>query len=180
MHWTLARRTAGLLDRRRRSRRARRGGSHRDLHAGLRLGVRVARHHGHRRSRVAAAGHDRAPESGFAINVWGNWDWTDDNGLEHEFIEVDLTPSYTFDTGSDFTAAVGLIEYVFPNSGAFNDATTEAWFSLGWNGTITPALAVYYDFDAVEDYYANLSLDLAHEFADDDHLQARGSRGLCG
>jgi len=121
-----------------------------------------------------------AHPGGFAMNVWGNWDWTDDNGLEHEFIEVDLTPSYTFDTGSDFTAAVGLIEYVFPNSGAYNDATTEAWFSLGWNGTITPALAVYYDFDAVEDYYANLSLTWAHEFAENTTFKLAASAGYAG
>ena len=108
-----------------------------------------------------------AHESGFAFNVWGNWDWTDDNDLEHEFIEVDLTPSYTFDTDSDLALAVGLIEYVFPNSGAFNDATTEAWASVGWNGTFIPTLAVYYDFDAVEDIYANLSLAFAHEIGTD-------------
>ena len=118
--------------------------------------------------------------SGFALNVWGNWDWDDDNGLEHEFIEVDITPSYTFDTGSDLIASVGLIEYIFPNSGAFNDATTEAWFSLGWAGTITPTLAVYYDFDAVEDYYANLSLLYAHEVNEDVDFKVALAAGYAG
>jgi uncharacterized protein (TIGR02001 family) len=118
--------------------------------------------------------------SGFALNVWGNWDWTDDNDLEHEFIEVDITPSYTFDTGSDLTAAVGLIEYIFPNSGAFDDATTEAWFSLGWNGTIVPTLAVYYDFDAVDDYYANLGIAYVGEVTTDTTFKVALTAGYAG
>jgi hypothetical protein len=118
--------------------------------------------------------------SGFALNVWGNWDWTDDNDLEHEFIEVDITPSFTFDTGSDLAASVGLIEYIFPNSGAFDDATTEAWFSLGWNGTITPTLAVYYDFDAVDDLYANLSVTYAHGVATDTTFKFALAAGYAG
>jgi uncharacterized protein (TIGR02001 family) len=108
-----------------------------------------------------------AHDSGFALNFWGNLDITDDNDLEGEFIEVDLTPSYTFPTDSDFTVTVGLIEYIFPNSGGFDDATTEAWASLGWAGKITPVLAVYYDFDAVDDIYANLGLTYQDEIATD-------------
>jgi len=121
-----------------------------------------------------------AHSSGFAFNTWGNWDITDDNDLESDFIEVDLTPSYTFPSETNLTATVGLIEYLFPNSGGFDDATTEAFVSLGWAGTVSPVLAVYYDFDAVDDVYANLGVSFSDEIATDTTWKLALTAGYAG
>ena len=121
-----------------------------------------------------------AHDSGFAFNLWGNLDITDENDLESEFIEVDLTPSYTFPTDSNLTATVGLIEYLFPNSGGFDSSTTEAFVSLGWAGAIAPVLAVYYDFDLVEDIYANLGVSFSDEIATDTSWKLALTAGYAG
>ena len=50
-------------------------------------------------------------ESGFSLNIWGNYDLDDVNGAAGDFIEVDITLSYAFPSEGSFSAEVGLIEY---------------------------------------------------------------------
>jgi hypothetical protein len=101
-------------------------------------------------------------KKGFGINVWGNIDISnyDDMLDTGQFSEVDLTLSYGFDIES-VEITLGYIEYMFPTTdmgGALG--TREFFVSIGVEiiEGFSTGLDIYYDFDEVEDYYANLSL----------------------
>lgn len=105
-------------------------------------------------------------ESGFSFNTWGNYDIDDVNDRSGEFSEIDLTASYAFPTDGTFGAEIGYIEYLFPNSGGFNDATSELYVGLSWDVTAAPFVTVYYDFDQVEDFYVNFGIGFGGDFND--------------
>jgi len=97
-----------------------------------------------------------AHSNGFSLNVWGTMDLDDYNGIEGEFFEVDITLSYAFPTNGKVSFEVGMIDYLFPN---FKGAETkEVYASVGWDLRIAPTVAVYYDFDEFEDFYATFSI----------------------
>ncbi len=91
------------------------------------------------------------------VNIWGNIDLTDANGLRGNYLEVDLTVSYAFELDSGFGADIGLAHYIFPHYSP--GETTEGYLSLGWDLPVAPSLTIYYDFGQVNDYYANLGCD---------------------
>jgi uncharacterized protein (TIGR02001 family) len=94
---------------------------------------------------------------GFALNVWGNLDLTDENDDEGEFSEVDVTASYTFSLESvELTA--GAITYFFPSAGG---DTTELFASLGLDVPLSPSLTVYRDVDEVDGTYVAFSTGYA-------------------
>jgi uncharacterized protein (TIGR02001 family) len=101
--------------------------------------------------------------SGFSANVWGNLDIDDVNGLSGEFQEVDLTVAYGFGTDA-VSAEVGLIDYLFPNG--VGAETHEVYFSLGFEVAFSPSVAVYYDFDEIEGYYATVGGEYGSDFGD--------------
>ncbi|HVR28247.1 MAG TPA: TorF family putative porin [Thermoanaerobaculia bacterium] len=123
-----------------------------------------------------------AHDGGFAFNTWGNLDITDDNDLSGQFHEIDLVPSYTFPSDGRFTATIGLIEYLFPNTGGGHgtESTREAFLSLGWSGTVSPVLAIYYDFDQVDDIYANFGISFSNEIATDTTWRLALTAGYAG
>ena len=87
-----------------------------------------------------------------------------------DFIEVDITLSYAFPSEGSFSAEVGLIEYLFPaaDEGFFGvPSTTEIYVSLGRNVPLSPTLGLYYDFDQVEDSYADFGVTWSRENATD-------------
>ncbi len=123
---------------------------------------------------------DVAAGNGLAINVWGNYDGDDyDRTLDdNEFSEVDLTLSYAF-SFEPVEVTAGHIAYLFPNGGPgtselFVDASVPlpAGFSVG--------LAVYYDYDEVDDYYLSASLSYDLELDSGLELGAGASAGYAG
>ncbi|HVS13476.1 MAG TPA: TorF family putative porin [Thermoanaerobaculia bacterium] len=94
--------------------------------------------------------------SGFSLNVWGNLDVDDVNGLAGDFQEVDVTLSYGFG-GDTVSVEVGLIDYLFPN--AVGPETHEVYLSVGFDVALQPSVAVYYDFDVIEGAYATVGIE---------------------
>jgi len=117
---------------------------------------------------------------GFGINVWGNIDIDDyDNTLKSgEMSEVDLTLSYGFNI-KDVGISFGYIDYLFPNGG---ESTQEFYGSLEYNiyKGLTAGLGVYYDFDEINDVYANVSLGYNLEFNDKFSMDFGASLGYMG
>lgn len=64
-------------------------------------------------------------ESGFALEVWSNFDLGDDDGAfaEREFSEIDFDVSYTLDV-EGISLTLGYIEYTFPAAGGSVDEET--------------------------------------------------------
>jgi hypothetical protein len=114
-------------------------------------------------------------KGGFSLNTWGNLNLTDSaTGDSAEFSEVDLTVSYSRSVGPA-TLSGGLIEYLFPNQTLVNaDGTSE-----GYPGTrevylaaalpalpVVPSLALYYDFEEADSFYALASLGYGAKLAE--------------
>ncbi|WP_449245899.1 TorF family putative porin [Desulfarculus baarsii] len=92
----------------------------------------------------------------FSLNVWGDYEFTDVNGRQHEVDEIDITLNYTIPVG-DFSIPVGAIVYTFPNGG--ND-TTELYVGVAYNWIVTPSLTCYYDVDELAgSFYFRGALD---------------------
>ena len=107
-------------------------------------------------------------KGGFGMNVWGNMDLEDDynEALDSgQFSEIDLTLSYGFAIQS-VSISFGYIEYLFPN------ADTPAGREIFTTAAIEPlkglslGIALYYEIDEVEDYYANLNMSYAYSFTE--------------
>lgn len=98
-----------------------------------------------------------------SVGVWGSADDTDINGSgesELQMHEVDLTISYGRDFNEMFAWEIGVINYEFPSTG-WGD-TWEVYGSVSASCLLEPTLTVYYDFDAVEGFYA--SFGVGHSF----------------
>jgi len=123
---------------------------------------------------------DVAHPSGFGINVWGNFDLGDDDGVyyENEFSEIDLTLSYTLDLeGVEVT--VGYIEYTYP--GGISDvvvngddvtafgakADREVFVGLGTEiAGLGLGLTVYQSARSSDATYANLGAEYSIDLVD--------------
>jgi uncharacterized protein (TIGR02001 family) len=122
--------------------------------------------------------------NGFAFNVWANYDVSDYDGAlnENRFSEVDLTGSYAFKLGS-VDASVGVIHYRFPEaSNGADNYTTELFaglsYDLGHGFAISTKL--YYDIDAVSDYYLTAGLGYTYSINDKTNLGLSGLIGYAG
>ncbi|MDT8392169.1 MAG: hypothetical protein RRC34_16835 [Lentisphaeria bacterium] len=110
--------------------------------------------------------------AGFALNVWGSIDTTDLNergtgGPTYRMQELDFTLSYDVTVADVVNLGIGYIEYTFP--GTPFPRTSEVYASVGLDVILEPTLAVYWDFDEVEGFYANLSV--GHTFELTESLQ---------
>ncbi len=106
---------------------------------------------------------------GFSVNVWGDYNLTDENGKQKEFDEIDITLDYTFSLG-DFSIPVGVIVYTFPGGG--ND-TSELYVGLGYDWIVSPSVTVYHDVDEVAGaFYILGSLDYSYELPVGDKVSA--------
>ena len=88
----------------------------------------------------------------FGANLWANYD-TDLN--EHN--ETDLTLSYSFSMDK-FSFDAGYIYYALDSV----DDTQEIYLSVGYDTLLSPALAVYYDFDEGDGAFVIASI--GHDF----------------
>ena len=119
---------------------------------------------------------------GLGLNVWGNLDVGDYDGTfeEGEFSEIRLRGSYGFDVGR-VACDVGYIEYLFPVGSSTNvvrSGTREVYASgeIDIVAGVSGLVAVYYDFDEVKDFYANVGL--AYEFEPVERLSTEISATL--
>jgi len=122
--------------------------------------------------------------NGFAFNVWGNYDVDDYDGAlnDNRFSEVDLTGSYAFKLGK-VDASVGIIHYLFPEASDDADSsTTELFAGLSYDLGAGFALStkVYYDFDAVEDFYVTAGLGYSYSINDKTTLGLSGLISYAG
>ncbi len=114
---------------------------------------------------------------GFSFNLWGNMDlsnfgedycsYTSDcDSRAGQFTEIDLTIAYnhSFDK---FTLGVGLIDYLYPNWDNSSD-TQEVYLSGSFDVLLQPSLSIYYDFNALDAFYANFAI--GHSFSFNDNL----------
>jgi hypothetical protein len=87
-----------------------------------------------------------------SINLWGNMDSTDENGLTRKINEWDYTIDYSRSIES-VSISVGIIGYTFPNVGGH---TTELYVGAGYDMPGSPSITIYQDLEAVEGTYVSL------------------------
>lgn len=117
----------------------------------------------------------------FAASVWGNYNLTDRvTGESADFSEVDVTLSMACSVGP-VGAAVGLIEYVFPNQtvgDAAAQGTREVFLTLSCpDWIVVPSVSVYRDVDEVDGTYAVAGLSWTAAMGDKLALTLNGSIG---
>ncbi len=110
-----------------------------------------------------------------SFNVWGNYDIGDFDGTlaKNQFSEIDLTVSVGLPAGFE----VGLIAYEFPQSPA---STTEVYLSWSKEMTLTPTVAFYYDFRAVDSFYATVDVAYSYAASDKTSLALGALVGIAG
>jgi uncharacterized protein (TIGR02001 family) len=135
---------------------------------------------------------DIAHPSGFGLNVWGNFDLGDDDGVyeENQFSEIDISLSYTLDL-DPLSITVGYIEYVYPGAFEVHEITGEIEHVkadrevfVGTSAELLPGLTLdvtaYYEFETVKDIYAIAELAYAMDLTDALSLSVYGSIGYAG
>jgi hypothetical protein len=130
---------------------------------------------------------DVSSDNGLTVNVWGNFDLTDNVGDSEEFSEVDITVSYDLNLGEDAPGVqIGLIEYLFPKEGDFADAeagvssadadTREIFVGLSETmGEFDVSLTAYLDIDEVDGAYINAAVEHALSVGEEIGLVAGAS-----
>ena len=129
---------------------------------------------------------DVAGPAGLGLNVWGNFD-LDDYDVDGEtlveggnFSEVDLTLTYAIPEDVDaLEFEVGVSEYLYPDG---VDSTREAYAEAGYDlgGGVRAGGLIAYDFDEIDDYYANVSLRYGYDVAENLALELAGLIGYAG
>ena len=112
-------------------------------------------------------------KGGLGLNVWGNYNLTDNATGEADFSEIDLTLSYGGKAGA-VGYGVGLIEYLFPNSTLTTDeggvgypGTRELYVTLSLPDLpVVPSLSVYRDIDEADGTYASLAAGYSRSLVD--------------
>ena len=115
---------------------------------------------------------------GFSLNVWGSYDVTDvneDDNDEYALQELDLTLGYETTLKDIINVGVGYILYTFP--GTTYDKTSEVYASVGIDCLLAPSLTVYYDFDEVKGFYANLGIGHTFELTESLGLSVSAALG---
>ena len=130
---------------------------------------------------------DVSSDNGLTLNVWGNFDLTDNVGDSEEFSEVDITVSYDLNLGDDAPGVqIGLIEYLFPKEGDSVDAATgesspdtdtrEIYVGLSETvGVLDISVTAYLDIDEVDGAYINAAVEHALSVGEEIGLVAGAS-----
>jgi len=116
----------------------------------------------------------------FSLTGWGNMNLSNDSGdaifadgNAGKFTEIDIVPEYsrTFD---QVTAAVGVVNYNFPNG--VGTSTSEVYASATLNTMLNPKVCIFYDVDEVKGIYALASV--SHDWQLNDKLSAKAGLSL--
>jgi hypothetical protein len=89
-----------------------------------------------------------------SVNIWGNLDFTDYNGTEAEFNEIDYTIDYTVEFPV-LSLSLGAMYYNYSGLPGF-EPTTELYLGLESGLPGNPALILYQDVDKGEGTYVEL------------------------
>ncbi len=128
---------------------------------------------------VAQFSLDASPLDAWGVpvgfNVWANYDiGTFDNTIEGtEISELDLTIYFSLPYGFE----AGYIEYQFPTT--IGD-TREVYVSWSKDMTLTPSVAVYFDFGTVNSVYATLDLTYSAALGEKTSLDFNALVGIAG
>lgn len=96
-------------------------------------------------------------ESGLSLNIWGSF-FAMDRGTTDQADELDFTLDYTASLpDSPVGISIGYIQYTFPSLDGTKHSE-ELYASLGVDNVLAPSLTVYYDFGAIDDYYAAVAI----------------------
>ncbi len=109
-----------------------------------------------------------------SLNLWGNMDLGDVNGLGGELSEVDLTLDYTRET-EELSFSAGVAHYAFPHTGA--TGTSEAYAAVAGGGILNPKATLWYDFGKVKGTYLNGSISHSYPFGGDKTLDISAGIG---
>jgi hypothetical protein len=94
--------------------------------------------------------------AGFTLSLWGNYD-TDTDKLN----EVDITLDYSFDLNEMVSLSLGNIYYSLDGI----EDTNEAYLSVGLNTVLSPAVAVFYDWDQADSDGLYFTASVGHSLA---------------
>lgn len=126
-----------------------------------------------------------AGEGTVGLTTWGNMDTSNDtgdapfpDGNGGVLTEIDLIGWYSRRIGNvDYE--IGLINYSFPSG--VGGSTNEAYVGASWEvAGLDMGLTVFYDFDALDDYYANFGVGHSFELDNDLRLDTGVSVGAMG
>lgn len=96
--------------------------------------------------------------SGLSFNLWGSYDATNSNGHKGRITEVDYTLGYSWKPATT-AYSVGIIRYEFPNTTFAK--THEVYLTATYDASLSPTLALNYDFDQADGLYANFGIGKA-------------------
>ena len=118
-----------------------------------------------------------AAKGPFSLNVWGNWNASDN--ADQDTAEVDYTAAYTLPLPTEAVKVdVGLIAYTYPGHGNDASPTEEIFVKSTFNNIIlTPVASLYYDADQADGWYGNLALSQGVEISDALKAEIGGSVG---
>ncbi|HOW98952.1 MAG TPA: TorF family putative porin [Kiritimatiellia bacterium] len=100
---------------------------------------------------------------GLSFNTWANMDVTDNLDNQGEFNEVDLTVSYSHNLCEKVSLEVGIVDYVLKTA----ENTGELYLVAGADVLLSPTVRLYYDFDEVQDFYAQLAVGHSMAFLEE-------------
>ncbi|OGV45952.1 MAG: hypothetical protein A2X46_07190 [Lentisphaerae bacterium GWF2_57_35] len=119
---------------------------------------------------------------GLSLNAWGNMDLTDQFDNRGELSEVDLTVSYALPLEGLVGVEVGVIEYLFPKEGNFEEHhdldTREFYGKVSIDVVSAPTLAVYYDADEVDGAYGTAGVSHSFDLVEKLTLDVAASIGV--
>jgi hypothetical protein len=112
-----------------------------------------------------------------SVNLWGNMDLTDENGITRKMNEWDYTVDYSsgIESLESLGYSVGIIGYTFPNGG---DSTTEFYVGASYDTFLSPSVTVYKDVEAINGTYVLLDGGYSVPVADITSIDISGSVGF--
>ena len=98
---------------------------------------------------------------GLSLNVWYNYELSDENDQQNDVTEVDYTLSYGLEF-EQVDVELGFIYYDFPKATS-ETSTREVYASVSLKKVfLSPTISAYYDMGTANGWY--LSLGFSHEF----------------
>jgi hypothetical protein len=92
----------------------------------------------------------------FSANIWASTELSKINGNSGEITEVDYTLDYSDALCEGIGYSIGVINYVFPNTGV--EDTTEIYAGLSFDTFLSPSITLYHDVDEAKGSYVSVGI----------------------